>query len=291
MSLAVFIKNNHEQILSEWQSFAQSLGPAADSMSQAQLRDHAKEILDAIAGDLESYQSEQDQADKSKGEKAGSQGQWAAAIHGKLRYEAGFSLPQLTSEYRALRASVIRLWSKSTPDQPSQILRDMTRFNEAIDEALADSILKFSDGLSRSRDTFIGMLGHDLRSPLNTVSVTAQHLSTPSMTDAQRLAAGSRITRAVKSMSGMIGDLLEFARSSLGGCIPIRAHDCNLGVLCRTAVEDTQLWNPGHVVRIDLSGNLDGTFDEARIQQVLSNLVTIQVSIVVVNKMIKADTS
>lgn len=274
MRLSDFIQANLNEIVGEWETFARTLLPAAGPMSNLELRDHAKGILEAIVIDLISYQSSQDQAEKSMGlDPAGRGGQWAASIHGKLRHDAGFNLNQLASEYRALRASVLRLWKKSRPDNPLEILDDTTRFNEAIDEALADSIEKYSSALTRSRNTFIGMLGHDLRTPLNAVAVAAQYLAMPNITNGERLPAANRILRSVRTMDGMIKDLLEFAREKLGNGIPLSRKDSNIGLLCRAAAEDIETISPGHEVRLEMSGDLNGKFDAPRMQQVLSNLL------------------
>ena len=56
---------------------------------------------------------------------------------------------QMVSEYRALRASVIRLWTRSTPGPDS--LDELTRFNEGIDQALTESIKSYTAELDRSR--------------------------------------------------------------------------------------------------------------------------------------------
>lgn len=274
MRLSDFIQKNMNAIVDEWQTFAMTLLPAAAPMTAVALRDHAEEILKAIVDDLTSYQSAQDQADKSRGlDPAGRGGQWAASIHGKLRHEAGFNLTQLAAEYRALRASVLRLWRLSGPDKPEDILEDLTRFNEAIDEALADSIWRYSMELDRSRNTFIGMLGHDLRTPLNAISMSAQYLAMENMLDGERLPAAARITRSVKTMNSMIRDLLEFAQENLGNGIPIEADDANIGMLCKTALEDMQVINTASDLRLEMSGELNGRFDAPRIQQVLSNLL------------------
>jgi hypothetical protein len=63
----------------------------------------------------------------------------AAQTHAILRARSGFDINQLASEYRALRASVLRLWTEAY--QPGDInLEDVIRFNEAIDQALAESV-------------------------------------------------------------------------------------------------------------------------------------------------------
>jgi hypothetical protein len=63
----------------------------------------------------------------------------AAQTHAILRARSGFDINQLASEYRALRASVLRQWTEAC--QPGDInLEDVIRFNEAIDQALAESV-------------------------------------------------------------------------------------------------------------------------------------------------------
>src|SRR5688572_29296000 len=110
MKLSKFIIGNMEAILTEWECFAETILPAAETMDSSALRDHAKQILEAVAKDIETRQTDRQQADKSKdllpapahGEET------AATTHGELRHLSGFDLKQLGSEYRALRASVLR---------------------------------------------------------------------------------------------------------------------------------------------------------------------------------------
>ena len=170
MKLSKFIIENMEAILTEWESFAETILPAAETMDSLALRDHAKQILEAVAKDIETTQTAQEQSDKSKDLCARPGGkETAATTHGALRHLAGFDLKQLGSEYRALRASVIRMWKAQLAELGDSEFNDMMRFNEAIDEALAASIVRYSDEVDRSRQTFLAILGHDLRSPLNSI--------------------------------------------------------------------------------------------------------------------------
>src|SRR5687768_4971533 len=111
-----FLRDNAEEILAEWEAFARTL-PIAEAMDVAALRDHAKEMLLAIAKDLEAPQSASEASDKSKGKSdAGAAGDnTAAQEHGAGRAGSGFTVAQMLSELRALRASVLRLWAKKTP--------------------------------------------------------------------------------------------------------------------------------------------------------------------------------
>src|SRR5688500_9976652 len=210
MRLAQFITQNLEQILVEWEAFASSLLAPGQTMTSLALRDHARQILQAVAEDIETNQTDLEQAYKSQGFAAIAEATRTAAMtHGALRFLSGFDLRQLAAEFRALRASVLRLWLKRglTGDN---VFYQMTRFNEAIDQALAESIANYSDEVARSRDTFLAILGHDLRSPLSAIANSGLFLNSPGLLPAGApLEAVLRINRGAMRMSGMIRDLLE----------------------------------------------------------------------------------
>ena len=178
MRLADFILRHMERILVEWEAFAATLFPAAASMTPRALRDHAKQILEAMATDLSTFQTKQAQTDKSLGRapKLLDAPETAAQTHAVLRARSDFDINQLASEYRALRASVLRLWTEAC--QPDDLnLEDVIRFNEAIDQALAESIGFFSEQVDQARNLVLGTLGHDMRNPLNTILMTASCLA------------------------------------------------------------------------------------------------------------------
>ena len=76
------------------------------------------------------------------------------------------------AEYRAMRAAVLRMWAES----PGAVIRneEITRFNEAIDQAIAESVHYYSEEVERWRNIFLGVLGHDLRSPLTAIMVASE---------------------------------------------------------------------------------------------------------------------
>ncbi|HEY0050714.1 MAG TPA: hypothetical protein VGB68_15580, partial [Pyrinomonadaceae bacterium] len=198
MKLSKFIIENMEAILTEWESFAETILPAAETMDSIALRDHAKQILEAVARDIETSQTAQEQSDKSKDLAPVPVGkETAATTHGALRHLAGFDLRQLGSEYRALRASVIRMWKARLTEIGDSEFNDMMRFNEAIDEALAASIVRYSDEVDRSRQTFLAILGHDLRSPLQSILMAASYLLKSGLVEAKQLDVASRIKSSV----------------------------------------------------------------------------------------------
>lgn len=134
MRLAEFILRNMEAILAQWETFAATQLPAAANMKRLALRDHAQQILEAVSKDLGTVQSRDAQAEKSVGRAPVliDAPETAAETHAILRARSGFNIKQLAAEYRALRASVLRLWIDACHPQAAHP-EDMMRFNEAID--------------------------------------------------------------------------------------------------------------------------------------------------------------
>jgi signal transduction histidine kinase len=77
---------------------------------------------------------------------------------------------------------------------------EITRFNESIDQALAESIARYAGEVARSRDTFLAVLGHDLRSPLSAVSTLVDYLLTPGVSEGKQLHAAIRIKRSATAV-------------------------------------------------------------------------------------------
>jgi len=274
MKLLHFITAHLENILVEWDLFARTLFPASPTPPPYVLRDHAREILQEIVADLGRPQTAEQQKEKSEGQDLENIDKKSpAAIHGTLRQASGFTLTQLTAEYRALRATVLRLWLPHIELGTLESSTDMMRFNEAMDQALAESVVTYSENADRTRDTFLAILGHDLRSPLSTMSMAGQYLVRPSAGSEQTRQIGARVARSAANMTLMINDLLEYARTQLGGGIPLTLSQVNLRDICQAARDDTQAAYPDCPFALETSGDLAGSFDGPRLQQLFSNLL------------------
>jgi signal transduction histidine kinase len=213
-----------------------------------------------------------EQLEKSRGEQPMEVGS-AAGTHGTLRHVSGFSLLQLTAEYRALRATVLRLWLPQVTEFSASVCGDMVRFNETIDQALAESVLTYSEQGERTRDTFLAMLGHDLRSPLATVTMAGDLLTRQYAGDSSLTAIAQRLRRSVASMTTMVNDLLEYARTQLGGMVPIEPVSQDMGPACAAAIEAAEAAHPDRAFHYRASGELTCNYDHDRLQQVFSNLL------------------
>ena len=274
MKLSTFITAHLEKILSEWDAFARTLFPASPAPPPYLLRDHAGEILQEIVVDLDTHQTAEQQTEKSKGQSDESVNKKsAAAIHGTMRQASGFTLIQLTAEYRALRATVLRLWLPHMELGTPQSAADMMRFNEAMDQALAESVVTYSENSDRTRDTFLAILGHDLRSPLFTMKLAGSYLMRPAIGTEGTREMGARVARSAANMTAMVSDLLEYARTQLGGEIPLTRLPANMADICQAALDDAQAGYPDCPFELQASGDLSGAFDSARLQQLFSNLL------------------
>lgn len=143
LRLADFIRAEVEPILQDWEAFARTLLHGGQ-MDKAALRDHVRDMLLVIADDLDSPQSASEQAAKSKGYGPGGGGISWAEVHGGDRQSSGFSVIETVSEFRALRASVVSHWTRAYPTVSGQQLEDLTRFHEAIDQAVAESLEQYA---------------------------------------------------------------------------------------------------------------------------------------------------
>jgi signal transduction histidine kinase len=266
-----FIHAHMEEILAEWESFARTLSPAATTMDALALRDHAQQMLEAIARDIETHQTSHQQLLKSRDTPARIfQGtETAAAFHGMLRHASGFDLRQLVAEFRALRATVLRLWEREVDSASAY---EIARFNEAIDQALAESVATYSAELAKSRDTFLAILGHDLRSPLAALS-GAFHVLSKSTVESQRELALAAGVRSVAGMNAMIRDLLEYTRTRLGKGIPVSLASHDLRVIGQAVIDEVTHAYPETGFHFDSRGDLIGMLDADRMHQALANLV------------------
>lgn len=273
MRLAEFILRDMDVILTRWETFAGSRLPAATSMSSEALRDHGQQILEAVVKDLSTSQTLAAQAEKSMGRapKILDALETAAQTHGFLRAQSGFDIKQMASEYRALRASVLRLWADACQPEPPD-LDDMIRFNEAIDQALAASISFFSDKIDESRNLLLGTLGHDMRTPLQAIQMTASYLA--HLNAGERVsAAAARLISSGARMKGLLDELVEFNRFKLGLGIHLSPADVDLAALFKDELQELRAAHPGRTLELDVTGNARGFWDGPRLQRMLGNLI------------------
>lgn len=274
MRLAEFILEHMEAIVAEWEAFARTLLPGAAGMTSLALRDHAQQILAAVASDLTTPQSREAQSEKSKGRAPKVEGapETAAQTHAVLRARSGFDINQLVAEYRALRASVLRLWIDASPLDEAG-LDDVIRFNEAIDQAVAESVGHFHLQVERTRNLLLGMLGHDMRSPLDTILTTASCLAAMNAGE-QVSASAARLIRSGAAMQSLLDDLVDFNRTKLGLGVKVVPSPIDVAAVVTDEVEQLRGAYPNRRIELTATGDSRGRWDGARLQQLVRNLVS-----------------
>lgn len=276
VALSEFIQREIEPIVASWEEFARTRLAPAQHMSSEDLRDHAKVLLLSIAADMEVAQSSAEQHAKSRGERPANAPEVTryARDHAEHRFSEGFTLNEMVAEYRALRASVLRLWAEQRTGADPALLEQLVRFNESMDQGLTESIAWYSRRIEESRDLLLGVLGHDLRNPLGAIRGSAQYLLLTDTLDGLQTKAVSRILNSTHRMRDMVGDLLDFTRTRLGDGLPLTLGAGNLGEVCRQVVDELEAFHPGRSLHLHCSGELSGWWDTRRIGQLVSNLAS-----------------
>lgn len=273
MRLSSFLLEHIEPIVQEWEDFARTMPTDGKPLDSEALRDHAELMLRTIAADLRTEQSAQEQIDKSQG-RGPSVEDSAAASHAITRLMSGFSVDQVVAEFRALRASVVSHWMKQVKAGAPFEVQDMIRFNEAIDQALAESISSYTQAVQGSRNIFLGILGHDLRTPLSAILLGADVLLRTDDLGARATKIASRIYASVKRASHIVADLLDFTRSQLGPGIPIKPTQVDMAPVCQRIVDESRTVYPEASIILTCAGAVEGLLDASRLEQVFSNLIT-----------------
>ena len=273
--LATFLRQNTEPILAEWETFARGLS-VDETLDIKALRDHAKEMLTVIATDLEESQTDLQRSDKARGlsDAAESKLPTAAQEHGAGRADSGFTIDQMVAEFRALRASVIQLWMKRERQATSDDLQDMIRFNEAIDQAIAESTAAYTRDVRESKDRFLAILGHDLRTPLGSIITSTRFMLDTGELAEPHLSLVTRVESSARRMNRLVTDLLEFTRSRFGDAIPVELADMDLDKVVRDVAAEVSASYPSSHVDVETVGDLKGRWDCDRITQALINLVS-----------------
>ena len=276
-------------------------GPMGRAPTPAEMRDEAEDILRATAVDMQSHQTAAQQAEKSKGESR----PWdesgdltrASASHGTGRVASGFDMWAVVAEYRALRASVLRLWRDSGPAPDLRDLDDVTRFNESVDQSLTHAIRSYAEQVERNRkallaseqasrreaeganqakDLFLATLSHEMRTPLNAI---VGWLSVLRHEDAEtrHFQEGLKvIERNTKAQVQLIDDLLDVSRI-VSGKLRVDIQPCELADVINAGVNVTRPAAEARGIALDvrLDPSATGAWcDSVRIQQVVWNLVS-----------------
>jgi len=269
--LANFIQTHAEAIIEQAVSFARR-EQMGHTMTEEDLRDHLPEILQTIVADLRTSQTRAESVEKSEGRAPVEPDllRSPAGTHAVHRAHSGFSIDSLVAEYRAMRSAVLRMWAES----PDPVIRndEITRFNEAIDEAVAESVRHYSQEVDRWRNIFLGVLGHDLRSPLTAIMVASEVIARMAV-DAPLANVAQRLVNSGERMRELLDKLLVYNRAQMGIGLEVEREDADLAQACREEIEQLQEAMPHARIHLDAPTSARGWFDVRSVCEALTNLV------------------
>lgn len=194
-------------------------------------------------------------------------------MHGVERMGSGFDIMEVVAEYRALRASVLRLWRASCPHPHPGDISDITRFTESIDQSLAEAVGSYTDRVEQSRRMFLAILSHDLRNPLSSIRGAAKLAARAAEPDLSLAKSLAMIERNTETITRLTDDLIDFASTGLGSAMPLTCSPFDLERLGRNVFEEFCFAHPQRTLRFRAEGDLTGDWDAARLRQVIANLL------------------
>ena len=153
----------------------------------------------------------------------------------------------------------------------AKVTRDLTERRRSEGELAVEARRRLeAENQTRFAEMFIGILGHDLRNPLNAISIGAALIKRKGIADDRVL---ERILHSTERMSNMVGQLLDLTRTRLAGGIPIERRPADLRTIVAATIEELQLVYRDRDICLATGEEIDGAWDTDRLAQVVSNLV------------------
>ena len=136
---------------------------------------------------------------------------------------------------------------------------------QAMQRQLADDV--------RFRERMMGVLGHDLRNPLNAITLSNDLLLRRAERSAEERKQLEHIRRAADRMKEMIDTLLDFTRLRVGA-FPLSVRPADLGEIAYAVVDELGAGKSDKPIELRVRGALQGEWDPARVTQAITNLLS-----------------
>lgn len=273
MALAQFILDHIEPLIDDWSDFARTI-PAAQELDLEGLRDHAEEMLRAIAADMLRHQTAAQRLALSQGQAIrSSTSDTPAEQHATARRETGFSVLQMLAEFRALRATVTRHWVAGVTPSDAGAIDELIRFNEGLDQAFTQSLTRFVRGTDEERDLFLGVIAHDMRSPISASINAGRYLRRVEGLDPKASSAVEVLVHSGEQLRALANDVLEIGELRLQEGSTLNRSRVDLGVLCETVVAALKMTHGSVHFELEVEGDCGGDWDASRLERVITNLL------------------
>ena len=159
----------------------------------------------------------------------------------------------------------------------AKVTRDLTHRRaldeERIERAALEQSLAEQKKIDELREQLIGIVGHDLRSPLSSVVVGAELMLKRGMLHDADAKVTARIARSAERMAKIISQLLDFTRSRLGGGMRVEPRETDLAEICAQVIAEVETVHPDRALSFEADSDVRGVWDRECLAQVVSNLV------------------
>jgi len=249
-----------DKITAAWEHAVTQRLPELDRLGRAALLDHMPEFLFGLAAWIDGD------------EEAGRKG-FTALVQGHAiqRLGHGIGLDTLSMEYQVLRSVI--LTHVLARESAKEVSAAFVRLNEGMDFAVNQAVQQYTGQREEIRQRFVGILGHDLRNPLNAIALAAEQIMTIPCGEPKHHKAAGVIRRSADRMTRMVDDVIDFTHARIGQGIPSVPTQCVMGEIVEEAASELRLAHPRRDLRVEIVGDSTGTWDRDRVLQVVSNLL------------------
>jgi signal transduction histidine kinase len=165
---------------------------------------------------------------------------------------------------RIVRSSAVPVMGEQRRELVVSVFDDITEEHR---------LLREREQTARFAETFVGILGHDLRSPLSAITMGAALLESQASLEGPNLKRVHVIASSASRMARMVDQLLDLTRARLAGGVPVARRTTDLVAVVAGVLEELTSAHPGATLRADLPREMIGEWDADRLAQVAANLV------------------
>jgi len=265
--LSELIEFHRDELLSDWHREVDLL-PGAEPLDGPTITDHIPQLLTELARNLRS--------DRTNATVIAS-----PAEHGVQRWRVGFDITEVVAEYGILRTCIYRLAAKHhLPLTIEAACIVNTVFDDAVAQAIKAFATHMTVALQKRREEHLSFVIHDLRTPLQAVSLATTMLerSTPdaSKTDLSRSAL-STLRRNIGRLDALIKRVLqEEGNLQIGDSPKVEKREFDLWSLVESIIQDLDpIASDAHTTLINNVPPDMTMFADARLLgQVFQNLIS-----------------
>lgn len=181
-----------------------------------------------------------------------------AATHDPTRTFRGYEAGAVDFLYKPVDPQVLR----SKVDVFVELYSQRRKLSMQLDEI---------KNALRLNEMFAAVLSHDLRNPLNSISLGTEMLLRTS-SDPKVVSTAERLRTSTRRMAKMIEQLLDVARIRAGG-VQLILQPSDVSKVCVTIRDELERTSGPARIALTVDGDTRATFDVDRLSQVVSNLV------------------